>query len=196
MDCCTPGFSVHHYLPELAQTSCPLSWWCHPTILSSVTLFSCLQSFPASRSFPMSQYFASGCQSIGVSASASVLPMNIQDGFPWGLTGLASLQSKGLSRVFSNITVQKCQFFGAQPSLGFPSVSVGKDNCLQYGRPGLNPWVGKIPWRREQLLSLVFWPRESMDCIVHGVAKNRPPLSDFHFHILLCGPALTSIHDY
>ena len=92
--------------------------WCHPTISSSVDPFSsCLQSFPASGSFPVSQFFASGGQSIGVSASASVLPMNIQDWFPLGLTGWISLQSKGLSRVFSNITVQKHRFFGAQLSL-------------------------------------------------------------------------------
>ena len=86
--------------------SCPLSQWCHPTISSSVVPFSCIQSFPASGSFPMSQFFASGGQSIGVSASASVLPMNIQDWFPLGWTGWISLQSKGLSRVFSNTTVQ------------------------------------------------------------------------------------------
>ena len=98
--------------------SCPLSWWCHPTISSSVIPFSsCLQSFPASGSFSMSQFFASGGQSIGVSASASVLQMNIQDWFPLGLTGLISLLSKGLSRVFSNTRVQKHQFFGTQLSL-------------------------------------------------------------------------------
>ena len=99
-------------------SSCPSSRWCHPTISSTVVpLSSCLQSFPASRSFQMSQFFASGGQSIGVSASASVLPMNIQDWFPLGLSGLISLQSKGLSRVFSNTTVQKHQFFSAQLSL-------------------------------------------------------------------------------
>ena len=104
--------------PGACSNLCALSWWCHPTISSSVIPFSShLQSFPASGSFPMSQFFASGCQSIGVSASASVLPMNIQDWFPWGWTGLISLQSKELSRVFSNTTVQKHQFFGAQLSL-------------------------------------------------------------------------------
>ena len=100
---------------------CPLSQWCHPTISSSVVPFSsCLQSFPASGSFPMSQLFASGGQSVGALASASVLPMNIQDWYPVGMPALNSLQgtlSKGLSRVFSNTTVQKHQFFGAQPSL-------------------------------------------------------------------------------
>ena len=104
--------------PRPCSNSCPLSQWCHPTISFSVIPFSsCLQSFPESGSFPMSQFFASGGQSIGVSASASVLPMNIQDWFPLGLTGMISLQSKGLSRVFSNTTVQKNQFFGAQLSL-------------------------------------------------------------------------------
>ena len=86
--------------------SCPLSWWCHPTISSSVVPFSsCFQSFPVSGTFLMSHFFTSGGQSIGASASASVLPISIQDWFPLGLTGLISLQSKGLSRVFSNTTV-------------------------------------------------------------------------------------------
>ena len=94
------------------------SQWCHPTISSSVIPFSShLQSFPASRSFQMSQFFTSGDHSIGVSASAPVLPMNIQGWFLLGLTGWICLQSKGLSRVFSNTTVQKHKFFGAQSSL-------------------------------------------------------------------------------
>ena len=98
--------------PGAYSNSYPLSQWCHPTISSSVVPFSsCLQSCPASGSFPMSQFFASGGQSIGVSASASVLPMNIQDWFPLGLTGWISLQSKWLSRVFSNTTVQKLKIF-------------------------------------------------------------------------------------
>ena len=100
------------------SNSCPWSQWCHPTISPSVILFSfCLQSFPASRSFPMSQFFASGGQSIGVPASASVFPMNIQNWFPLGWTGWISLLSKGLSRFFSNTTVQKLQFFSAPLSL-------------------------------------------------------------------------------
>ena len=104
--------------PEACSNSCPLSQWCHPAISSSVIPFSsCFQSFPASGSFPMSLLFASGGQSIGASASASGLPMNIQGWFPLGLTGLVSLQSKGLSRVFSSTTVRKHQFFGTQPSL-------------------------------------------------------------------------------
>ena len=103
--------------PRVYSNSCPSSRWCHPTISSSVVPFSsCSQSFPASGSFQMSQLFTSGSQSIGVSASAPVLPMNIQDWFPLGWTGWISLQSKGLSRVFSN-TVQKHQFFGSQLSL-------------------------------------------------------------------------------
>ena len=103
--------------PGVYSDSCPLSQWCHPTISSSVIPFSShLQPFPASGSFPMSQFFTSGGQSIGVSASVSVFPMNNQGWFPLGLTGWISLQSKELSRVFSNTTVQKHQFFSTQPS--------------------------------------------------------------------------------
>ena len=104
-------------IPRVYPNPCPSSWWCHPAISSSVIPFSsCPQSFPASGSFPMSQLFASGGQSIGISASTSVLPMNTQDWSPLGWTGWISLQSKGLSRVFSFTTVQKHQFFGAQLS--------------------------------------------------------------------------------
>ena len=104
--------------PRIYPNSCPLTRWCHPTISSSVIPFSsCPQSFPASGSFQISQLFESGGQSIGVSASTSVLPMNTQDWSPLGWTGWISLQSKGLSRVFSKTTVQKHQFFGAQLSL-------------------------------------------------------------------------------
>ena len=100
----------------VCSNSCPLSQWCHPTISSSVIPFSfCPQSFPVSGSFPMRQLFSLGDQSIG--ASASVLPMNIQGWFPLGLTGLISLQSKELSRLFSSTTVRKHQFFGTQPFL-------------------------------------------------------------------------------
>ena len=109
--CPSPTLRVH-------SNSCPLSWWCHSTISSSVVSFSShLQSFPAPGSFLRSQLFSSGGQSIGVSASASVLPMNIRNWFPLGLISLISFQSKGLSRVFSNSTVQKHQFFHAQLSL-------------------------------------------------------------------------------
>ena len=104
--------------PGVHPNPCPLSRWSHPTISSSVVPFSSrLQSLLASGFFPMSQLFASGGQSIGVSASTSVLPMNTQDWSPLGLIGWISLQSKGLSRVFSNTTAQKYQFFSAQLSL-------------------------------------------------------------------------------
>ena len=104
--------------PRACSNSCPLSQWCHPTISSSFIPFSsCLQSFPASRSFPVSQFFALGVQSIGVSASASVLPMNIQDWFPLGWTGWISFIYKRLSRVFSNTTIQKHQFLSTHLSL-------------------------------------------------------------------------------
>ena len=116
MACSTLGFLVLHHLPEFAQTH---AHWVSDAIQpssSSVTPFSsCLRSFPASGSFPVSWLFISGGPSVGVSASASVLAVNIQDWFPLGWTGLVSLQSKGLSRVFSNTTVQKHQFF--KPSL-------------------------------------------------------------------------------
>ena len=102
--------------PRVHSSSRSLSWWCHPTISSSIDPFSHLWSFPASESFQMSQFSTSGGQSIGVSASASVLPMNSQDWSPLGWTDWISLQTKGLSRVFSNTTVQKHQFFSAQIS--------------------------------------------------------------------------------
>ena len=120
--------------PGVYSNSCPSRRWCHPTISSSVIPFSsCLQSFPASGSFQMTQFFTSGGQSIGTSASASVLPMNIQDWFPLGWTGWISLQSKGLSRVFSNTTLQKHQFFGTQLSsvqLSHPDMTTGKTIAL------------------------------------------------------------------
>ena len=104
--------------PATCSNSCRSSQWCHPIIsFSVIPSSSCLQSFPASGSFPMSQFFASGGQSIGVSALALVLPMNIEDSFPLEWTSWSSLLSKGLSRIFSNTTVQKHQFFGAQLSL-------------------------------------------------------------------------------
>ena len=104
--------------PKVYPNSWPLSQWCHPTISSSVVPFSSrTQSFTASESVPMSQFFSSGCQSIGASASASLLPVNIQSWFPLGWAGWLSFPSKGLSRVFSNTTAQKHQFFSAQLSL-------------------------------------------------------------------------------
>ena len=108
--------------PRVHPNPCPSSWWCHLIISSSVVPFSsCLQSFPSSGSFPMSQLFASGGQSIGVSASTSVLPMNTQNWSPLGWTCWISLPSKGLSGVFSNTTVWKHSFFRAQPSLSHNS---------------------------------------------------------------------------
>ena len=103
--------------PGARSNSCPSGGWWHPTISSSVIPFSYLQSFQGSGSFPMSQFFSSGSHNIGVLPLTSVLPMNIQDGFPLGLTGLTSLLSKGLSRVFFNTPVQKHQFFGTKLSL-------------------------------------------------------------------------------
>ena len=120
---------------------CPLSQWCHPTISSSVIPFSfCLKSFPASGSFKTNQFFASGGQSIGVSASASALLMNIQDWFPLGWTGWISLKSKGLSRIFSNTTVQKHQlFFIVQ--LSHPYMTTGETIALTK-----RTFVGKVMW--------------------------------------------------
>ena len=119
--------------PRIHQNSCPLSQWCHPTISSSVVPFSsCPQSFPASGYFQMSQLFPSGGQSIGVSASTSVLPMNTQDWSPLGWISWISLQSKGLSRVVSNITVQKYQFFTTQLSL--------------WSNSYIHTWLKENPW--------------------------------------------------
>ena len=127
--------------PRACSNSCPLSWWCHPTISSSAIPFSsCLQSFPASGSFPMSQLFASGGQRIG--ASASVLPKNIQHWFSSKWTGLISLKSKELSRVFSNTTVQKHQFFGVQLSL--QTTTWYKHNFYMY-------------WETKQSLFALLW---------------------------------------
>ena len=135
-DCLRPHELWHARLPcpwlspRVCSNSCPLSRWFHPTILSSLASFSsCLQSFSASGSFPMSQLFASVGQSIG--ASASVFPMNIQDWFPLGWTGWISLQSKGLSRVFSNTTVQKHQFFSPTPLYG-PALTSRHDHWKNY----------------------------------------------------------------
>ena len=119
--------------PRVCSNSCPLSQWCHPNISSSVTPFSsCLQSFPTSGSFPTSRLFASGGQSTGASVSTSVLPMSIQDWLPLGLTDRISLQSKGLSRVFFNTTVQKRQFCSAQLSL--------------YSNSHICTWLVEKPW--------------------------------------------------
>ena len=132
-NCSTLGLPVHHPLPEFTHSR-SLSQWCHPTNSSSVVPFSRLQYFPASGSFPRIQFFASGGQSVGVSASASVLPMNIQDWSPSGWTGWISLLSKGLPRVFSNTTIQKASilrrsaFFMVQ--LSHPYMTTGKTIAL------------------------------------------------------------------
>ena len=145
MDCSMPGLSCPSLSPRVCSKSYSLSRWCHPTISISVARFSsCLQSFPASGSFPMCRLFALGGQSIvaSASASASVLPMNIQDWFPLGWTSWISLQSKGLSRVFSNTTVQKHQFFGTQPQ-GFPCGSDGKASAYNARDLGSIPGSGR-----------------------------------------------------
>ena len=141
--------------PRVCSNSCPLSQWCYLTISSSVALFSFgLQSFPALGSFPVSQLFTSGGQSIGASASATVLPMSIQGWFPLGLTGLISLQSKGLSRVFSGTTIQRHQFFGIQPSFWSKSYICWRRKwqptpVLLPGKShGWRSLVGYSPWRR------------------------------------------------
>ena len=138
--------------PRVCPSSCPLHQWCHPTISSSAALFSfCLQSFPASESFPMSRLFPSGRQSIGASTSASVLPMSIQGWFPPKLTGLISLLSKGLSRVFSSTTVWKHQFFVALPS-----------SWSSYHNP---------MWLLERPQARLYWPLSVMSLIF-----NKPSM--------------------
>ena len=142
--------------PRVHPNPCPLSQWCHPTISSpAIPLSSCLQSFPASRSFPMSQFFASVGQRTGASASASVLSMNIQGWFPLGWTGLISLQSKGLWRVFSNTTVQKHQFFGAQLSLWSNS-----EKLFPVVMYGCESWtIKKVEHQRTDAFEVWCWRR-------------------------------------
>ena len=151
--------------PVVCSDSGSLSWWYYLTISSTAASFSFgLQSFPALRSFPVSRLFTSGGQSFGASALASVLLMNIRGWFPLGLTGLISLQFKGLSRVFSSTPVQKHQF-GTQPSLWFnyPGGVSGKEparQCRRHNRYKFNPWVRKISWRRTWQPTQVFLPGE------------------------------------
>ena len=156
-----PRLPLPSAAPKACSDLCQWSQWCHPTISSSVIPSSGPQSFPASGSFPVSQFFPSGGQSIGASASASVLPMNIQVLFPLGLTCLVSLLSKGLSRVFSNTTVKKHQFFGTQLSLWFhlshPYMTTGKTITLT-----LWTFVGKVMSLLFNMLSrfvIAFLPR-------------------------------------
>ena len=166
--------------PRVYPNSCPLSRWCHPAISSSVMPFSsCLQSFPASGSFPMSQLFAWGGQSIGVSASKSVLPMNAQDWSPLGWTGSVSLQSKGLTRIFSNTTVQKHQFFNTQLS-SHPYMSTGKTIALTRWN-----FVGKVMslfLNTQSRLVINFLPRskclliswlQSPSAVILGPPQNK-----------------------
>ena len=162
-------------IPRACSNSCPLSWWCHPTISSFVIPFSSrLQSFPASGSFSVSQFFASGGQSIGVSASASVLPMNNQDGFPLGLTGWIALQSKGLSRVFSNnsskASILRCSaFFIVQ--LSHPYMTTGKTIALTRWT-----FVGQVMSLLFNMLSklvIAFLPRRK--CLLISWKKGWTP---------------------
>ena len=163
MDHSTPGLPVHHQLwVWVYSNSSPLSWWCHPTISSSVVPFSsCLQSFPASGSFPISQFFASGGQSIGVSASASVLRMNTQDWSPLGWTGWISLQSKGLSKSLlqhhgsKTSILLRSAFFIIQ--LSHPYMTTGRTTALMR-----RTFVGKVMSLLFNMLSrlvITFLPR-------------------------------------
>ena len=132
MDCNMPGFPILHYFPEFAKTHVQWIGDANQPSYPVIPFSSCLQSFPASGSFPMSRFFAPGSQSIGASASASVLPMNVQSWFPLRLAGLISLLSKRLTRVFSSTTVQKYQFFGTQPSL--------------WSNSHIHTWLLEKPW--------------------------------------------------
>ena len=158
MDCSMPGFPVHLQLLEFTQTR-PSSQWCHPTIISPVIPFSRLQPFLESESFQMSLLFPSSGQSIGVSVSTSLLPMNIKDWFPWGWTGWISLQSKGLSRVFSNTSkawiLWSSAFFIVQ--LSHPYMTTGKIIALTRWT-----FVGKLMSLLSNMLSrlvITFLPR-------------------------------------
>ena len=187
MDCSTPGFPVLHYLPEFVLNSCLLSQWCHPTISSSVVPFSTRpQSFPASGSFPVSQLIASGGQSTGVSASASVLQMNIHGcWFPLGLTCLIFLQSKGLSRVSSSTTVWRHQlwcsaFFMVQ--LSYQYKTTRKKHSFVYCKTFKeNLFESKWTLNFLTLALNVFLPM-----VQTHISSLRPPSSvETHFYQLL-----------
>ena len=156
---CQATTSCSSPIPRTCSNSCPPSRWCHPIISYPVIPISFrLQSFPASGSFPMSQLFTSGGQSVGASASESVLPMNIQDWFPLGWTGWISLQSKGLSRVFSNTTVQRHQFFCTQLSLwSNPQIPTRKTTALT--RQSFVSKVMSLLFNMLSRLVIVFLPR-------------------------------------
>ena len=154
--------------------SCPLSWWCHPTISPSVIPFSsCLRSFPASGSFSMSWLFASGGQSIGASSSASALPMNIQGWFPLGLTGLISFCPRDFLRVFSNTTVQKHQLLDTQPSIKDVQLSHPYMTAVKTIAFTIQTTVGQVmSWLSNMLFRLViaFLPRSKrllISCLCH-----------------------------
>ena len=193
--------------PRVYPNSCPLSWWCHPTISSSVIPFSsCLQSFPASGSFPGSQFFAGGGQSIGVSASASVLPMNTQDWAPWGWTGWISLQSKGLSRDFSNIhsskaSILQCSaFFIVQLSCPYMTTGKSIDLTRVLPIPVQSSFLKKylciylaVPGLRCSMWDLVPWPEIESELLpwecgvlVTGLPGKSPKYLFFFFLRDLC----------
>ena len=172
----TPGLPVHHPTPWVHSDSRPLSQWCHPAISSSVVPFSsCPQSLPASESFPMSQLFASGGQSTGGSALASFLPKKSQGWSPSEWTGWISLQSKGLSRVFSNTTVQKHQFFSSNSTLGYISgwknkqtnkqILIWKDTCIPMFIAALFT-TAKI-WKQPKCTSTDTWIRRMSHTHTH-----------------------------
>ena len=173
----TPGGACSNWSPS--------SYWCHPTISSCFSPFSCLQSFPDLGSFPMSQFFTSGGQSIGVSASSSVLKMNIRDWFSLGLTGWITLKSKGITRVFSNTVVQNHQFFRTQLSL--------------WSNSHIHTWLLEKPWLwlgslqvTNSFMSDSLWPHEPQHIrppylsATPGVHPNPCPLS------LWCHPNISS----
>ena len=176
--------------PGVHSNSCPSSWWCHPIISSSVVPFSsCPQSFPASGSFQISQFFASGGQIIGTSASVSVPPMGIQDWFPLGWIGLISLQSNGLSRVFSDTTVSKHQSFSSQLFLWSNShIRWPKHWSFSFSITPFNEYSGLISFRINWFDLLVV-QRTLKSLLQHHSSKA----SAFS---LLYGPTLTSIHDH
>ena len=186
MNCSTPGFPVLHYLLEFAQTHVhwvsDAIWPSHPLFPPSPPVFNLSQHQGV---FFNESVFTSGGQSIGASASASVLPMNIQGWFLLGLTGLISLQSKGLSRVFSSTTVWKHQFLGAQPSLGFPGSSADKEPACNTRDLGLIPGLGISPGEGNGYSLQYPGLENSMDCIIYGVRKSWTWLSNFHFQPLL-----------
>ena len=184
--------------PGAYSNSCPLSWWGHPTISSSVVPWSsCIQSFPASGSFPMNQFFIPGGQSIGVSASASVLPMNIHDWFPLELTSWISLQSKELSRVFSSTTVQnyvlQCSaFFMVQ--LSHPYMTTGK--TMAFTRWNFVGKVMSLLFNIQSQLVIAFLPRRK--CLLISWLQSPPavilePKEINYFTVSIASPSICHV---